>query len=259
MFKNTTRWVASVALSVMTAMPACAGLQDEIQVYTDDINQPDEWSVELHLNTTPKGVTTPSYPGEIVNHHGLRVTPEISRGLTKTVDVGLYVPTVRSADGNFYAAGLKARIKWLPIQPHEYNGWFSGVNLEVGQVRSQFSESIRSTEVRTIMGWTNKDWVLAVNPIFGWDISSGYTHGSPDFTLATKVTRKVSESIALGIEHYNGKGRLNHVLPSDQQEKSSYVVMDYEGEPFDFNFGIGKGTTSVTDTWTVKGIVSYPF
>jgi hypothetical protein len=244
---------------VLCRLNAHAALQDEIQVYTDDINQPGEWSTEIHVNTTPKGVTAPSYPGEILNHHGLRVTPEISRGLTKTVDVGLYVPTVRSGDGNFYAAGLKARIKWLPIQPEENNGWFSGVNLELGQVKSRFSESTRSTEVRTVMGWKNKDWLFAVNPIFGWDISTGYTHGSPDFTLATKVARKVSGSVALGVEYYNGKGRLNSILPKDEQEKSVYLVMDYEGEPFDFNFGIGKGKTSVTDTWTVKGIVSYPF
>jgi hypothetical protein len=238
---------------------ANASLQDEIQVYTDDINQPGEWGLEIHLNTTPKGVTTPSYPGEVVNHHGLRVTPEISFGLTKTVDVGLYIPTVRSGDGDFYAAGAKARIKWLPVQSEENKGWFAGVNLEIGQVTQRFSQSVRSTEVRTMLGWKNKDWLMAVNPIFGWDISTGYTHGSPDFTLASKVSRKVSESLAVGLEHYNGKGRLNQILPSASQEKSTFVVLDYEGEPFDFNFGVGKGMTAVSDTWTVKAIVSYPF
>ena len=246
-------------LSVVGWVNAYAGLQDEIQVYTDDINQPGEWGVEVHVNTTLKGVTTQSFPGEIVNHHGLRVTPEISRGLSKTVDVGLYIPTVRSSDGNLYAAGAKARLKWLPIQPDAYSGWFGGINLELGQVKARFSESVRSTEVRTIMGWKNNDWLFAVNPIFGWELSPGYTHGSPDFTLATKVTRKVSPSVSMGVEYYNGKGRLNSFLPSDQQEKSTYVVMDYEGEPFDINFGIGKGSTAVTDTWTVKGIISYPF
>jgi hypothetical protein len=244
---------------LMAASQAHAALQDEIQVYTDEINQPGELGLELHVNTTPKGVTQPSYAGEVMNHHGLRVTPELSMGLTKTLEVGLYLPMVRSSDGNAQLAGAKARIKWLPIQSNENNGWFGGVNLEVSQVKSQYAQSARSTEVRTIAGWKNNAWLLAVNPIFGWDLSTGYTHGSPDFTLATKVARKVSESIALGLEHYNGRGRLNQVLPTDQQEKSTYVVIDYEGEPFDFNLGIGKGTTAATDTWTVKGIVSYPF
>jgi hypothetical protein len=248
-----------VAVLIGCIANAHAGLQDEIQVYTDDINQPGEMGLEVHINTTPKGVTAPSYPGEVVSHHGIRVTPEISLGLTKTVDVGLYIPTVRSADGDYYAAGAKVRIKWLPIQPTENSGWFSGVNLEVGQVRPQFAESLRSAEVRTIGGWKNKEWLLAVNPIFGWDMSTGYTHNAPDFTLATKVARKVSQSVALGVETYNGKGRINHMQPSALQEKSTFVVLDYEGEPFDFNVGVGKGMTAVTDTWTVKGIVSYPF
>jgi hypothetical protein len=100
---------------------------------------------------------------------------------------------------------------------------------------------------------------MAGNPTFGSDISTGYTHSSPDFTLATRVARWVSDSVALGVEYYNGRGRLSQVLPSSQQEKSTYVVLDYEGEPFDFNLGIGKGRTAVTDTWTVKAIVSYPF
>jgi len=55
---------------------AHASLQDEIQVYTDDINTPGEWGVELHVNTTPKGISQPTYSGEIMNHHGVRLTPE---------------------------------------------------------------------------------------------------------------------------------------------------------------------------------------
>ena len=65
--------------------------------------------------------------------------------------------------------------------------------------------------------------------------------------------------MALGFEYYNGRGYLNNVLPGGLQEKSAFLVMDYEGAPFNFNFGIGKGLTSVTDTWTVKAIIDYPF
>ena len=34
---------------------AAAALSDEIQVYTDDINAPREFGLELHVNTTPSG------------------------------------------------------------------------------------------------------------------------------------------------------------------------------------------------------------
>ena len=78
-----------------------AALPDEIQVYTDDINAPGEKGLELHVNTTPKGITTPGYAGETMNHHGLRVTPELSLGITKTTEVGLYLPRTRTSEGPY--------------------------------------------------------------------------------------------------------------------------------------------------------------
>lgn len=234
-------------------------LQDEIQVYTDDINTPGEWGLEIHINSTPKGISQPSYSGEIVNQHGLRLTPEISYGLTKTLEAGLYIPLVRGSDGKLYAAGGKVRLKWLPIQAAESGGFFGGVNVELSQVKPQFSQSAQSFEMRNILGWKNSQWLVAVNPIFGWDVSPGYTHHSPEFTLATKVARSVTESVALGFEYYNGRGRINDTLASSLQDKTVFLVMDYEGKPFNFNFGVGKGITSASDTWTIKGIVEVPF
>ena len=113
--------------------------------------------------------------------------------------------------------------------------------------------------MRNIIGWKNTQWLVAVNPIFGWDVSPGYTHHSPEFTLSTKVARSVTESVALGFEYYNGRGRINDSLPSSLQDKTVFLVMDYEGKPFNFNFGVGKGITSASDTWTIKGIVDVPF
>ena len=238
---------------------AHASLQDEIQVYTDDINTPGEWGVELHVNTTPKGISQPTYSGEIMNHHGVRLTPEISYGLTKTLEAGLYIPLVRGSDGKLYAAGGKVRLKWLPLQAAESGGFFGGINVELSQVKPQFSQSAKSVEMRNILGWKNGQWLVAVNPIFGWDVSPGYTHHSPEFTLATKVSRSVTDSVALGFEYYNGRGRINDTLASSLQDKTVFLVMDYEGKPFNFNFGLGKGITSVSDTWTFKGIVDVPF
>ena len=56
-------------------IPSIAGaaLSDEIQVYTDDINAPGEFGLELHINTTPKGRRVPDYRGEVVPNHGLHI------------------------------------------------------------------------------------------------------------------------------------------------------------------------------------------
>ena len=53
-----------------------AVLQDEIQVYDDEINAKGEYSLELHVNSTPSGVGAQSYPGEVMNPGNVRITPE---------------------------------------------------------------------------------------------------------------------------------------------------------------------------------------
>lgn len=250
---------AMAGLVCASAVLAHAALPDEIQVYTDDINAPGEKGMEIHINTTPKGIKEASYSGETVNHLGLRVTPEISLGLTPTTDIGLYLPMVKSHDGKAELAGVKFRFKWLPIQAQDNAGFFAGLNFELGQLKQRYSQSPRSFETRTILGWKNSQWLVAINPTFGWDVSPGYSHHSPDFSVGTKVARKVSESVALGVEYYNGRGRMNDQLPGALQEKATYLVMDYEGAPFNFNFGIGKGQTAATDAWTIKGIIEAAF
>jgi hypothetical protein len=90
---------------------------DEIQVYTDDIDKPGQFGLELHLNTTPSGRSTPDYPGEVTPRHGIRVTPEFSYGLPHNLELGLYLPFVRDANGTTYLAGTKVRLKWLLCDP----------------------------------------------------------------------------------------------------------------------------------------------
>lgn len=250
--------VLSTVMAALFASHAHAVMQDEIQVYTDDINEPGEYGVEVHVNTTPRGITTPGYPGEVTNHHGVRLTPEFSYGLTKTTDMGIYVPAVYSSDGNFYAAGLKFRFKWLPVQPEENNGFFAGVNVELGQVQKKFSESPRGGEVRNIIGWRNENWLLAANPIFEFDASPGFSR-IPSLEIATKINRKMGERWSLGWEHYNDRGQYNKSLPASEQGNVEYLVIDYEGQGYDLNVGVGRGTSAVSDKWTLKAVVGYSF
>ena len=255
--KSLWPWAALGLGLAATAPAAHAALQDEIQVYTDEINAPGEYGLELHVNSTPSGIAAPSYPGEVTSLHGLRLTPEFSRGLTRTVEVGLYVPTVYASVGSWYAPGLKARIKWLPIQPAEHGGFFAGVNLEYSQISQRFAASPRAGEMRNILGWRNDDWMLAINPIFGFAYSPGVAH-TPGLEIATKITRKVREGWALGWERYNERGPYNQSLPFNQQVLVNYVVSDLEFRGYDFNVGVGRAQTTASDKWTLKAIIGFP-
>ena len=256
-----SRFAQSAALLLLFAFNARAALTDEVQVYTDDINKPGDFGLELHVNTTPKGNSTPGYPGEVTTQHGLRITPEFSYGLSHDFEAGLYLPTSFN-NGNWTLAGYKARLKWLPLQPDEIKGgFFAGANGELSNISSKFEASRHNFELRLMGGYRNKDWLVAVNPVFGWALSPSQENPkakNPGFSLGYKVSRNVAEGIGLGLEYYNDKGSWNSFDASGRQAKTLYYVLDFGRKPLPFNLGIGKGLNGSTDKWTVKMIFEVP-
>lgn len=247
---------AALALCVTQAF----AIDDEIQVYTDDINKPGDFGLELHMNTTPAGRSTPNYPGDSIPRHGFRLTPEFSYGLTRDFEAGLYLPTVREADGSLSAAGLKLRLKWLPLKPEEgAEGYYAGVNFELARVDQRYSQVPMASEVRMIGGYRAEKWLIGINPILDFDLSPGYRNGGPDLVLGLKAAHDVLPGIALGVEYYTSRGKLDHPLPYSLQDNTLYLVMDYDRKPWVFNFGVGRGMTGATDQWTVKAIFDVPF
>jgi len=235
------------------AAPALAALPDEIQVYTDDLEAPGQRGVELHINATPKGRATPDYPGEVVPHHGLRITPEISFGLAPRWDAGIYLPFVRNGEGADYFAGPRFRLKWLPLAPpRDGSGAFAGINWELSFVQQRFEEARRTAEIRPIIGYRGGAWLLSFNPIIHTDLA-GEQKGVLMFAPAFKAARKLSHGTAVGTEYYAELGRLSHFAPRDQQSHILYLTADTEH----VNFGIGYGLTSASDRWTIKTIISF--
>ena len=230
-----------------------AALPDEIQVYTDDLEAPGEHGVELHVNTTPKGRAAPDYPGEVVPHHGLRITPEISFGLAPRWDAGIYLPFVRSGEGADYFAGPRFRLKWLPLAPpRDGNGAFAGINWELSFVQQRFEEARRTAEIRPIIGYRGSAWLLSFNPIIHTDLA-GEQKGVLTFAPAFKAARRLSHGTSLGAEYYAELGRLSHFAPRAEQSHVLYLTADTER----INFGIGRGLTAASDRWTIKTIVSF--
>jgi hypothetical protein len=250
---SSTRHRFAGIAAIFWASQACAALPDEIQVYTDDLEAPGERGLELHVNTTPSGRSTPDYPGEVTPHHGLRITPEISLGLAKDWDAGIYLPFVRSGEGTAYFAGPRFRLKWLPLRPAEgASGYFAGVNAEMSFVERRFEEARRVMEVRPILGYRGAEWLFAFNPILGADLA-GPHKSVVTFAPALKLSRNVASHAALGAEYYADLGRLSNFAPRSEQSHTLYFVLDTKK----VNFGIGRGLNGATDRWTVKTIVSF--
>ena len=256
------RYRLAEALFALALTPglACAALSDEIQVYDDGINPPRDFGLELHANGTLKGRATPEYPGEVVPNHGFRLTPEFSYGLAKTWEAGLYLPGNFDSVGRGTLAGAKLRLKWLPIRGEEdLGGWFAGANAELSRLQQRFSESRDAFELRMMGGHRSESWLLAVNPVFGWDLSHGYRKGTPGFSLGIKVSRKVADKVGVGTEYYSEMGTTSRILPLSSQTNTLYGVVDVELKGgWGFNFGIGRGLTGAADRYTVKAIFEIP-
>ncbi len=261
---NANPWCRTALLVVLAALPLdpCqAALYDEIQVYTDDINAPGEFGLELHVNTTPRGRSEPAYAGEAVPNRGWRVTPEFSYGLSRDFEAGLYLPISRErSGGGTQLAGAKVRLKWVPVHAQDHGGWFFGLNGELSRLQRRYAESRDGFELRTMLGWRNARWLVAVNPVLGWDLSPGFRGNSPETGLSSKIARTLGDSgFAVGLEHYAGLGTLARTSPFGQQSSTLYTVVDYSGHGWELNFGVGRGLTSASDAWSIKAIVGFPF
>jgi hypothetical protein len=250
-------WVCAACL-ILLAPASHAVLQDEIQVYDDEINDKGEFSLELHLNTTPNGIQTGSYAGEVMNHGNTRLTPELAYGLGHGLEAGLYINTVFNA-GNWEYAGYKARLKWLPILEKDGYDFFAGVNLEFSNVLYQYEQSRYSVESRFIFGKHIDKWLVAINPVLGYQLSQPYQSTSPEFSFGARVSREVTPELALGVEYYSDIGALNQTIQYQQTGQAAFLMMYWDGKPLAFQAGIGKGFTQSTDSVTLKAIFSIPF
>lgn len=255
------RFLRAVVLAAAGGAAALCGrpafaIVDEIQVYTDDLDERGERGLELHLNTTPRGRKTPEYAGDLPPYRGTRITPEFSWGLGGNFDWGLYLPTATDANGNGYLGGAKLRVKWLPL--HGGEGGYFGVNNEFSNLTKKFSDSRVSDEIRVIAGYRARQWLIGANPIFGWGLSPGH-RGSPGVTLAWKAMRDAAPGIALGAEYYDDRGTLANRLPSGERDRALYLVADLERKSWSLNIGVGHGLTPVADNWTLKAIVGFSF
>lgn len=232
-------------------MSANAASADEIQVYDDAINDVGELNVDVHMNYVPSGIKDSAYPKEIPAHHNSRITPEFGYGLTKNLEGGLYIPTIRSGNGDWYLEGLKFRLKYLA--DHEKTGVYWGMNFELGKVAHRTSEQNWNLEVRPIIGYRTDEWNFTINPILGFAVS-GNDH-TPTFEPAFKIGHKLTNKTWVNFENYSDFGPVNQMRSLVQE---TYLTVDTEVFGHDFNIGVGHGWTQEANDWTLKAILNLP-
>ncbi|HEX9465917.1 MAG TPA: hypothetical protein VGB82_25230 [Alphaproteobacteria bacterium] len=251
--RNTA--AALLAAWAVAGLATVARAGDEIQVYNADINEPGQWSLQLHNNYVISGKNKPDFPGGMVPQGSLNGTPELARGMTEWWELGMYAPYAVTRHGNPESGGVKLRT--LFVSPHaEERTFFYGVNFELGYAPPLFSEHRWNVEIRPIIGVRVKPIEFIVNPII--DTSLDRDNRTVGFLPAARLAYILSDAWAVGFENYSDFGRVDRIQRS-QQQQILYLVTDYTGEPVDVNFGIGRGYTSASDNWVVKMILGKQF
>ncbi len=238
---------AILSCAAVVCVGARAASSDEIQVYDEAINRPGETSLDLHINYVVSGLKVPEYSGQIPAHHDFRLTPEWAYGLNRNWEAGLYLPVIRAASGDWFLEGTKVRLKYMADNFEQ--GYYWGVNGELGFSSHRTEESNWNLELRPIVGYKTENWNLTLNPIVGTAVS-GTVH-TPDFSPAFKLSRRLSEKDWINIEQYSEFGTVDRMR---SQVQETYLTLDTEVSGHAVNFGIGHGWTLGSNDWTLKAI-----
>ena len=110
-----------------------------------------------------------------------------------------------------------------------------------------------------MVGYHAKTWLVAANPVFGWELAGPDKSGRPDTALQLKASWDVARGIAFGPEYYADFGRLGRALATSEQDHSLYAAFDVDLRPWVFNVGLGRGLTHAADRWTLKFIFEIPW
>jgi len=251
----------SIFVSTCIVVVACAAAgsawaaSEEIQVYLDDKEGPGQLSLDLHNNYVISGRTTPLYVGEQPPNHVYRLTPELNIGLTDTLELGIYFLTTHSAEFGWTGDGAKVRLKY--IAPHEDEGPFWGLNLEVGDQALRVSPNPWNAQLKGILGTHSGPWTLGLNLNADTPLNRGF--GPTTAALDVKVSHALTGKTQVGFESYNQLGPWTNLDSLSSNSKMLYAVVDTEIAGFDLNAGIGRGLNENSDRWVVKFILGTRF
>ncbi len=256
----------SLVVTLVCSEAALARAQDnyEIQVYGSDTVAPKTTMVELHSNFTIDGfkaVPGSRYQadGTFPTNHAEHETIEITQGITRWSEIGFYIFTsARDGQGvQWVGDHIRPRVR-APQSWHVPVGL--SISNEIGYQRARFSPDTWTWEIRPIIDKQLGRLYLAFNPTLdrswhGPSVNHGMTF-SPNIKAGYDFTKKINA----GIEYYAAYGDLAGFDTLRNQQQQFFAATDLNVSPkWEFNFGIGVGTTSSTDHLIVKAIVGRRF
>jgi hypothetical protein len=249
--------IASLA-TLVTLLPGPARAVDpfEIEVYDGTANQPGMPGIELHVNSVASGRRESNGP-ELPPNHQTHFTFEPSLGLLAWWEIGGYLQTTLRGDGTFDYAGTKLRSKF--VTPPSFSDRVRlGANLELSLLPEHYDRNRWGMELRPIVAYEDKHWLLAFNPIVGLALAGPDCHDGPSFQPAAMAVFKPFEVASVGVEYYGDLGPFSGFKSGREQEHYVFEVFNLLAlSHIELNAGIGEGLTAGSNTLSVKMIVGY--
>jgi hypothetical protein len=248
--------LVSVLIAIVST--ACYAAPEEIQVYMDEFADKGKFGLDLHTNYVPVG-----QPGSVTRHM-LRVTPELSYGISDNLEMGLYYLTSTGPEqgkGVPVTDGGKIRFKYRPRAPGEGKPWYFAVNFEFGKLARRFNADGNSAEVKFIGVYRTGAWAFGANLNFDRSLRRQPFQGATS-ELDTKITYRLKSEehggLQVGLENYRFLGTLrNQGLPYSGTA-TTFLVADFSLGKWDLNVGIGRSAGLTPDKVVVKAIIGVP-
>jgi hypothetical protein len=247
------RLIAATVIALL-AVPALASAQaDEIQVYDGGLAPVGTFNLTWHNNFTPKGLSTPGYPGAVVADRSFNGVTEWALGVTSWFEAGLYLPLyTHDKNTGWGVDGFKLRALFA-VPNADDRRFFYGANFEFSVNAHRWDATRFTSEVRPIVGWHLKPWDVIINPI----VDTAYDGlGNLEFVPAARVAYNFPSGWALAVEEYADYGTLNDFAPAHEQAHQLFAVVNRTWKGWDFEAGAGFGLTNASDRVTLKLLVA---
>jgi hypothetical protein len=240
---------------LLVALQAIALAQsDEIQVYEGGLAPVGTFNLTLHNNFTPKGITTPAFPGAIISDKSLNGVPEWALGVTNWFEAGLYLPLYSiDKDQGAKINGFKLRTLFA-VPNADDRTFFYGVNFEFSGNSKHWDPRKVTSEVRPIIGMHLKPVDIIYNPIVDTDYTGGF--GNLEYVPSLRIAYNLKNSWAVALEHYADYGTLNDFKSFHDQSHQFFAVFDHSSKVVDIEAGVGIGVTAGSDKWQLKLILA---
>jgi hypothetical protein len=246
---------AAILLSCAVCMRAQGNF--EVQVYGSELVPKRATMVEMHSNFTAQGSQTAD--GVLGTNHAEHQTLEITHGFSDWFEIGFYQFTSIQPDGSWMWVGTHLRPRIGVPDRYKLPVGLS-LSTEFGYQRPNIDPDTWSWEIRPIVDKKIGKLYMSFNPTLEKSFHGPSKDNGFEFSPNVKVSYDVFKRVAFGLEYYGAFGPLTNFQPVRETQQMFVPAVDVDfGPRWEFNFGVGVGTTQSTDHLLIKSIIGYRF